>query len=217
MTLPILKTITAASGVPLNYHVVQSADINFTAGKAVVRVNAWAHQEAYDRGAPLGHVEFVSIDLMDVVRAEATLITQANGLFEGGTVVPDSKDSLEAVRTRQWASLKATRDFFINAPLETPYGVLDGDRAAREAVAQALALMGEQIRLDATVNPSLEFTRADNSVVSLNRAQLSEIALLMGQRVQEVRAVATGLRQQLEQAGSIEAVQGIVWPMDLDS
>jgi hypothetical protein len=113
-------------------------------------------------------------------------------------------------KVARWSSIKAAREASIEAPLVTPYGTFDADSVARTNISNAVMLSQT---LEALGQPSLiDFTRSDNSVVTLTAAQMVEVGLLLGQQVQAAHAAARQRRTLIEAAttvGEVLAVPGL--------
>ena len=94
---------------------------------------------------------------------------------------------LKNLKADKWAEAKAARQAAIDAPLVTAYGVFDHDEGSRTAIArsaQACAATGKGI----------DYTLADNTVVQLTAAQMTEVWAASHERLQVVRAQAEALR-----------------------
>lgn len=110
----------------------------------------------------------------------------------------------------KWDEIKAAREAAINAPLVTPHGTFDSGPSDRTNItdavlmAQTLAALGQPVAID--------FTLADNAVATLNAAQMVEVGLYLGAKVQAAYATARTLRGAIEAATTIAQVQAIHWP-----
>jgi len=107
---------------------------------------------------------------------------------------------LDELRAERWASIKAARAAEADAPIDTPFGRFDACPSSRAALAAAVA--------DAPV----EWTTADNGMVSLDAEGLAEVLRLIGRRTQACHAVARGLRARIEAAATVEDLEAIHWP-----
>lgn len=106
----------------------------------------------------------------------------------------------DELRAERWASIKAARAAEADAPIDTPFGRFDACPSSRAALAAAVA--------DAPV----EWTTADNAVVSLDAQGLTEVLRLIGRRTQACHAVARGLRARVEAAVTVADLEAIQWP-----
>lgn len=118
--------------------------------------------------------------------------------------------SLAEHKDAKWEEVKAAREAAINAPLVTPHGTFDSGPSDRTNItdavlmAQTLAALGQPVAID--------FTLADNAVATLNAAQMVEVGLYLGAKVQAAYATARTLRGAIEAATTIAQVQAIHWP-----
>jgi hypothetical protein len=118
--------------------------------------------------------------------------------------------TLQGHKDAKWEEIKLARTAAIDAPLVTSYGTFDSGPADRTNItdavlmAQTLAAMGQTV--------SISFTRADNTVATLNAAQMIEVGLTLGSKVQTAYATARTLRTTIESATTIAQVQDVTWP-----
>ncbi len=113
-------------------------------------------------------------------------------------------------RDAQWGRIKTLRNAALTAPLPTAYGEFDADPSSQKNItdsvllAQTLAALGQPVEID--------FTRADNTTVTLSAAQMIEVGLALGQRTQQVYATARALRAAIDAATTISEIESIAWP-----
>lgn len=134
---------------------------------------------------------------------------------EAGALVPGLLDlrTLEERRAARWEQIKAARAAAETAPLPTPYGTFDCDPVSQARIANAALLMQTQAdQLQPGEAPTVDFTRYDNSVVTLTAGQMVEVALRMGAQVQAAFATGRALREQLDAAATIEQIEAVAWP-----
>lgn len=119
--------------------------------------------------------------------------------------------TLQQVKDQKWEQIKRDRDAAINAPLSTPYGVFDADANSRANIANAVLYLQtlEQQGTPGTIN----WTLADNTTITLNYAEMSEVGLLLGQRTNAAYDTARALRAQIDAATTIPEVEAIHWPI----
>jgi hypothetical protein len=122
--------------------------------------------------------------------------------------------TLEQRRAERWAQIKAARAAAIDAPLAVPgVGAFDCDEASRANIANAALLMQTMAAsLQPGEVPTIEFTLADNTVATLTAAQMVDVALRMGAKVQAAHATARALRDAIAAAATAEAVDSVHWP-----
>jgi hypothetical protein len=109
----------------------------------------------------------------------------------------DSRE-LAQVKQDRWSEIKTQRETLITARLSTPYGIFDADAASRTNITDAVLLVQT---LEAKNEPSsIDWTLADDTVITLTAAQMVEVGLLLGQRTQTVFTTARGRRAQITAA-----------------
>lgn len=118
--------------------------------------------------------------------------------------------TLQDRKAAKWELMKQARVAAIDAPLVTPFGVFDSGVDARSSITdavlmlQTLASMGQPI--------SIEFTLANNTSVTLTTAQMVNVGLLLGKKVQDAFAQGRARRVQIDAAQSVAALEAVAWP-----
>lgn len=110
----------------------------------------------------------------------------------------------------KWGEIKALRAEAIDAPLVTPYGTFDSYAQARNDIADSVLLANNLTLLSIPV--SIDFTLADNTVINLDAEAMINVGLMLGDKVQTVRGIATGLRADIYATTAPEQLDDIVWP-----
>lgn len=109
--------------------------------------------------------------------------------------------SLSARQDEKWAQAKAERAKASAALLVTPYGTFDADPDSRESLVSAIVMLQT---LTALGRPAaIDWTLADNSVVTLDTTQLVTVGLLLGQQVQAAFTAARAKRVAIYAAKSV--------------
>jgi hypothetical protein len=118
-------------------------------------------------------------------------------------------ETLEDAKASAWARIKQARIDEFNAPLETPYGVFDSGPEARSNIKDAVQM--EQTLMALGMPADIEFTLADNSVVSLSAPAMTQVGLMLGAKIQAAHARARELRAMIEACTTKEEVAAIQW------
>lgn len=117
--------------------------------------------------------------------------------------------TLEQTKADRWEVIKAARAAHIDAGLVTPYGQFQTAPLERQNItdavllAQTLTAMGQPVAID--------WTLADNTVVTLGLPEIVTVGLLLGQRVQEAHAHARTLRAAIDAATTVAEIEAITW------
>jgi hypothetical protein len=119
--------------------------------------------------------------------------------------------SVEEVRAERWEAIKAARDAFIDSHLPTPYGPFDCKPKDRQNITDTVALLQLLASLGQT-SATVTFTTADNQTISLNLNQIIDVALLLGQRMQQAYAIGRAKRHAIfNEASTVAAVEAVTW------
>lgn len=113
--------------------------------------------------------------------------------------------TLAEAKADKWEQIKRARDAAEWGGFDTPFGRFDSDPTSQGKLSGAATA--------AQLNPalSLDWTLADNSVVTLGAADLIAVGLLLMQHVNTVHQSGRVLRQQIEAATTNAQLGGISW------
>lgn len=132
-----------------------------------------------------------------------------NHTFDWATKLWADTRLLPEIKDEKWEVVKSAREAAVNAPLATPYGTFDCDARARTSITDAVLLL--KSLEDLGTPDSIDFTLADNSVITLTTAQMVSVGLLLGQKVQAAYTRARDLRAQIEAATTAAEIEAVEW------
>lgn len=121
--------------------------------------------------------------------------------------------SLDERRAQCWARIKAAREAAIDAPiLDTPLGPIDVDAKGLERIQQTLVSLAAARELG-LAPATLDWTMADNRVVSVEPTFLASVAVMLLARGTAAHATSRVLRAQIfDPATTAEQLDAIAWP-----
>ena len=113
--------------------------------------------------------------------------------------------TLDQIKAAKWELIKAARD-----AAEFGSFVWDGSEFDADALSQQRIIGAAQL---AEINPAFEidWTLADNSVRTLNAAQMKSVGTALGAHVNAQHVKARGLRTQIENATTRAEVEAVTW------
>lgn len=117
--------------------------------------------------------------------------------------------TLAQVQAAKWGQAKGWRESAINADMSTPFGVIQCRPEDRSNISDAVTLANSLHELGLPV--AITWTLADNTAVTLDRTQMIQVGLLLGQRVQTAYGRGRALRAQVGSATTIADVEAIQW------
>lgn len=213
----ISKTITLPNGALAQFHYVGRLNAVYPLDNANLSVLSYPTEEAFLSGSdPIWSTPLVMplVLALSLASVEGWLITSADSPFLGGSIVMDQRNTLNDAKSRLWGRVKQARAVAIDSPLTTPFGVFDSDAKSRAFITDAVLLL--QTLADAGTPQTIDFTLADNSVVTLGLEQMVTVGLLLGQKVQAVYTHCRALRAAIEALTTVEAVEAydltVGWP-----
>jgi hypothetical protein len=206
--MPIFKDTITPNGATVGFHVLKDAVHAFGNTHATVRVASWPSEADYLAGKGFVWMWELMLPVSSLPAAESALI--AEGVLAGGSVVQDAAVGIEGARVRKWAEMKAIRQAIFDAPLVTPYGTFDSDARGREGIKEAVLLANNLTALG--LDTPIRFTLADDTRPEFTAAEIVQVGLLLAQKVQGAYDTGDTLRQAIDAAATIEAVNAITWP-----
>lgn len=211
----INKTYITPNGASPQFHLVRNLEIIFASNIATVNINSYSTQELYNSGTPpiwstLLNIPISVIDHPVLLSLETWIISDPGSPLYNGTIISDTGITLEAVKDRKWSEIKTIR-------LSKEYGGFicngsrydsDEDSTRRIVGATTLASLakvsGEPFAID--------WTLADNTVKTLDADSMISVGECLGQYVASIHATSRVLRDQIENATTLEEVALIHWP-----
>lgn len=156
----------------------------------------------------VGHV-YIEIDGFVDYTAEVKAQVEAK-LAKLGLVEQTPVDSLDCAKQLRWSRIVAIRDGLESKGFEYLGKVFDSDErsiyrintAAQAAMAAALS----------DVDMTIDWTTADNTVVTLTRDQIIGMPAALAANSNAIHQQAKQLRDALNMAGSYQEVEAIKWP-----
>jgi hypothetical protein len=118
----------------------------------------------------------------------------------------DPRD-LDAVKADKWAEMKARRDQEEHGGFYWDGSLFDSDLASQSKIIGAVQLANLH-----QSSFSIDWTLADNTVRTLDAADMNAVGVAMAQHVNAQHVTARAVRQAIEAAATIEEVQAIAWP-----
>lgn len=215
--MPILKDLKAPNGAQCSLHQVLHMETNLsqTPGAMLVRVASYVSEAEALAELPAHHwppqaVPFTALDATDLVGSvEQVLIAARESPFIGGSRVGPVTD-LEQAKARRWGEIKQLREAHEFGPLMWDGSTFDADAPAQLRImgavqmAAAAAGAGQPFAID--------WTLADNSIRTLTGEDMQALGEALAQRISAVHETARQLREQIEAAASVQAVQSVDWP-----
>lgn len=211
--MPIIKPTKAANGVPVAYHKVVKLEVDFRSDTSVVFVQSHADEAAAIEGLPVAWGWNIPIQPSvlsqgdDVLSAIESALTGVGVPFEGGTQVADQMNTLQGARDRAWAAVKAAR-----AAAELGSFMYDGAsyQADKVRINGAYQLAKEAKASGAAFSDT--WTLTDNTTRTLDADQVIALGVALWEHASTLHAISRTLREQINQAETIEAVEAIRWP-----
>lgn len=152
---------------------------------------------------------YITLDRLTEYTGEAKIEIEAK-LAELGLLDPPQPTDLEKAKQLRWNRLLSIRDGLESKGFNYLGKTFDGDQRsilrilATAQAATAAALAGQDFDVD--------WTTADNSIVTMTRDQVLGLPAALATRANEIHMQARELRLALDNAGSVEQVQEVKWP-----
>ncbi|MGV8823035.1 DUF4376 domain-containing protein [Methylibium petroleiphilum] len=117
---------------------------------------------------------------------------------------------LAQVKVDRWAAMKAARDAFEFGGFTWDGATFDSDPASQSRIQGA-----SQLATLAGISGSpfsIDWTLQDNRVRTLSGADMLAVGMAMGSHIATAHAIGRDLRQAIEAAVSVAAVEAVAWP-----
>lgn len=217
--MPINKNRTHENGVVSDFHRVERVVFLRTAAGGLacaLQVASWASAADAAAGAePLMRETLARVPLAVppglLEEAETMLRMWQDSPLAGGSEAADVGGTpLEVAKAQKWREILAERDRREFGTFVAGVYELDCDPKAQARIQGAVQLASLAA---ANGQPfSIDWTMADNTVVTLNAATMVGIGQALALHVGQVHATARALRSQIDAAATVAAVQEIAWP-----
>lgn len=205
--MPILKSITAPNGAAVGFHKAMQASVDLSTQRVAINVASWASEEAYIAGN--GLVWMWPVDAGPSALADVDPALTLIAPFDGGTVVTDGALTLDAAKLRQWALVKDARDAAQFGGFTWDGSTFDSDAMSQQRIMGAVQLA--MMAAAAAQDYSVDWTLADNSTRTLAGANVLAVGEALGALVKGAFDRGVTLREQINAATTVEAVQAVAW------
>lgn len=128
-------------------------------------------------------------------------------ILENGEITCD----LEPLKERKWLQAKAKRDAHDQGVATTPFGPVQADDSSKVKISGLVQMA--QLSLAAGAPFSETFTMQDNTLVDLNANEMIQLGISVGQHVSLTHAKGRELREAIQEAQTLAALEAI----DIDS
>lgn len=217
--MPIIHALAAPNGAPCTYFAALRVDVDLDPkaqdATAKVQVGGWITEAARLEGQlavfnwfPL--VPRSALNMQDLAATAETALVQFEGSpWLGGSLVSAPSD-LAGAKARRWAMIKQQRN-------DHEFGLLSWDGCAFDADQRSQARIQGAVQLASLAAAAGEqftmpWTLADNSVRTLDSADVVALGQALAQQVSGAHEIARGLRLQIDAAETLEQVEAVAWP-----
>ncbi len=211
----INKELVVANGAVTTFHRIKKFTSHPPFTMVTVQVHSYATEAAYLAGAgntwntevemPIGNLSSTLFET-----AETWLTTSPDSPFVAGALIPDQMVTLENAKDRLWNRIKMIRDTKENEPFEHDGNIYDSDKVKVTGTA-----LGAFMAVSTGQPFEVNFTLANNSVVTLDGLQMMAVGVALLQHIDNVHQIGRGLREQIyaPETDTFEKVAAIMWPI----
>ncbi|PNU05484.1 DUF4376 domain-containing protein [Novosphingobium guangzhouense] len=139
------------------------------------------------------------------------ILTAPGAPMAGGSIVPDTVETLSCAQARKWAEVKIERDRRRYGTFTAAFGTIQIDEASLSALRNArLLIMAE--------GSTIPWTLADNTAATITLDDANAALLASIQYQTDVHILSQAIRDEIDAAETVEAVQalgvdGYPWPV----
>lgn len=211
--MPISKSIKSHTRVDVEYHEVFKVEFLTESDELKVFLKSYSSQSDAESGTPAAWMWecFIGVVLMpntSLVAIEDCLVSIPTSPLAGGLLIPVETDIEKEARLK-WSTIKKFRSIHEFGQFIWDGLAFDSDLTSQSRIQGAAQLA--QITLAAGQPFSIDWTLADNTVVTLDANQMISVGLALGNHINACHSKARLLRQQIESATTKEEIEAIVW------
>lgn len=206
----ILKTISTVNG-PASSHALKKIELLPPFRVLTLTVDSYFDEDTYLAKGNFSRITLAMPHPESIgnvgAYAENWLVTDPDSPLVDGALTVDKSDSLDVVKARAWARIKATRALVRSGDFVYDGGIYQlnvEDITAAVALAAVARLLGQPY--------SIKWTLKDNSERILSGDQMLAMGQAAGVSGSGAFDVARDLRRQIDAATTVEEVDLIGWP-----
>lgn len=211
--MPIIQNLTTPNGTTVSYHRITQVQIDYESDFAKLTIRSYVNEEAATNNLPHAWTDDYLIPTASIEGGitlredvEQAVIRISTLPFYGGSIATDQSGTLEAAKDRAWTSIKAARAAAEEGNFTYDGGLYQADKVRINGAVQ-LAVLAKS----SGAPFSETWTLVDNTTRTLSADQVIQLGIALGQYVSELYAKGRALRQQINEAGTVDAVQAINW------
>ena len=209
--MPIQKNHATPNGAIGTFHVLKKLDVVFPATHASALIQSYANEASFLAGADAIWNNAVSVPIAVLASGVLSgvqdwLIASEDSPFVDGTVISDSSDTLGAAKSRAWASVKDQREQRMQSTF-----TYEGNTYDIDPVNLSGASIDAREALIAGEEWSQMWVLSDNTVVTLNAAEMIAVGRACKAVVSDLWATSQHLRGLIESATTIAEVDSVTW------
>lgn len=209
--MPVFHTHILPSGESASFHKV--ADLRWNAGDAdaMITIRSWETKAAHDASAPISWANVIPVPAdalaAPMLQSIETWLVSDDGVLAGGSILNASTD-LEEVRAVRWWEIKRQRDAAIDGGfMVAGVGTFDSNLNSRTLVTGAVTLA--QMAVAQGQLYSVDWTLADNTVVTLDAAGIMGVGVALGTHIAAWHAAGRTARLAIEAAETADAAAAV--------
>lgn len=204
------KDVIVPNGVLTTVHKLMNIKLNAEQTALEAQVGSWVSLSNLVSGvAPIWN-HYIEVPTHGIITAIYNDLTAVD-TFAGGTILPTSTTPLDIPRTYKWNELKLERSRREYSGFTWDGSTFDSDPQSQSRVQGGvqLAIMAQQANQPFSIN----WTLKDNSVRTLSGQDMIGVGQALAAHIQALHETSRALRQQLDNATSVQAIEAIQWPV----
>lgn len=118
--------------------------------------------------------------------------------------------TIDELKAAKWAEIKTKRDTLEQSGVPYLGKIIDSDTISVQRI--AIAVQAAQAAINAGIDFTLDWTCADNTVLTMTAAEVVGMSVALAQHADSLHQTARGLRERIEAATTAEELAAIKWP-----
>ena len=201
--MALFKSMVTPNGIPTTYHRLVRVELLGNVDQLRIQVGSWPTEETYISGAPAAWITNTAVPSGSLYTTVQTQLLES-AEFTGATILAEA-DLLTEVKQRKWLAIKSAQKQQEYAGLEFEDALYKSDLESQNKIQMAVISALQ----DTSYSGILELV--DGSTKELDSQKLVQLNQVLITQIEMLHNRAQSLRQQIDAATTVEAVNQITW------
>lgn len=209
------KPIVTDGDIQLNYHLITKIELTTDLDGIGIYISSWPSENSRKSNSnPVAYAyEKVLIDNLEnskTIISDIVSNLTSTGYLQGGSPVEELSTNLQIAKTQKWTIIKSKKYLKEYGGFTWNNYIFDSDETSQSKILTAVIMAQQSIIENKSF--SVSWTLKDNSVQNFSAQDMVAIGQSMANHIFNTHQTAEGLREQIDQATTVQEVNSITWP-----